>query len=337
MSTYYASMAAGIALATMATLTVGGLRVMDGAMPLGALAAFILYVGMLFSAVQSSANMMDQLLTAFAGARKITEFLSAEPSVPEPPHPVPLARPVRGEIRFDSVSFGYSDESHEITGLDLTLRPGQVVAMLGSTGAGKSTIAKLIARFYDPTSGRILLDGIDLKDIAEAELRSTVVLLTQEMFLFSGTIADNLRLSRPDATDAQVAEAAMAVGAHHFIAALPDGYDTDVRHRGTRLSAGQRQLLAFARAFLADPAVIILDEATASLDIPTERALHHALRTLLAGRTALIIAHRLSTLDITDRVLVVEDGRIVDDGTPAELLAKGSGAFAALYRDAHGS
>jgi ATP-binding cassette, subfamily B, bacterial len=208
--------------------------------------------------------------------------------------------------------------------------------MLGATGAGKSTIAKLIARFYDPTAGRISLDGIDLRDLSEADLRAAVLLSTQESFLFSGSIADNIRISRPRAGRHEVEAAAQAVGAHEFITGLPDAYDSDVRQRGARLSAGQRQLIAFARAFLADPAVIILDEATASLDIPTERAMQHALRTLLAGRTALIIAHRLSTLDITDRVLVVDDGQIVEDAPPADLLARGTDAFTALYRDAHG-
>lgn len=336
MGVFYGTMEAAVALAGVVALAAGGLRVMQGAMPLGSLAAFILYVGMLFGAMQQTAYVIDATLTAYAGARKITEFLAGEDSVPEPTQPISMARPVRGEVRFATVSFGYSEQTHEISDLDVVLRSGEVVAMLGPTGAGKSTIAKLIARFYDPTSGRILLDGVDLKHLAEAELRSTVVLLTQEMFLFSGTIADNIRLSRPHAGADQVRAAAVAIGADDFIMALPAGYDTDVHHRGARLSAGQRQLIAFARAFLTDPAVVILDEATASLDIPTERTLHRALRTLLSGRTALIIAHRLSTLDITDRVLVVEDGRLVEDGTPQELLARGSGAFAALCRDAHG-
>ncbi|MBT8163018.1 MULTISPECIES: ABC transporter ATP-binding protein [Arthrobacter] len=336
MSTYYGTIEAATQLAGIVALTVGALRVMSGSLPLGALAAFILYVGMLFGGLRSTSFVLDSMLTAFAAARKIADFLDGEQSVPESSDPIAPPLPLRGEVRLCAVSFGYQEGSREVADLDLVLRPGEVAAMLGSTGAGKSTIAKLIARFYDPTSGRVLLDGIDLKDLAEVDLRSMVVLLTQEMFLFSGTIADNIRLSRPDATDQEVTVAATAVGAHPFIAALPEGYATHVHQRGTRLSAGQRQLIAFARAFLADPAVVILDEATASLDIPTERTLHQALRTLLSGRTALIIAHRLSSLDITDRVLVIEGGRIIDDDTPARLLAKGAGAFAALYRDAHG-
>nr|BFE78709.1 hypothetical protein GCM10020093_013100 [Planobispora longispora] len=215
--------------------------------------------------------------------------------------------------------------------LDLTVPAGQVVALVGATGAGKTTLAKLVARFYDPVSGRVLLDGTDLRDLAEDTLREAVVLVTQENFLFTGSVADNVRFGRPGATMDEVVGAARAVGAHEFVSALPEGYDTQVGKQGGRLSAGQRQLVAFARAFLADPAVLILDEATSSLDVPGERLVQRAMRTVLADRTALIIAHRLSTVEIADRVLVMDGGRIVEDGPPDRLIAR-SGRFASLHR-----
>jgi ATP-binding cassette subfamily B protein len=326
-----------LGLAAVAVVLVGGYRVIGGSMQIGALAAFVIYVGMFFGPLASAPYVLDAVQTAAAATRKIAELLAGDDSVPEPSRPVPLPVPVRGEIAFEGVDFGYRPGTKpEIQGLSLVLRPGEVVAMLGTTGAGKSTVAKLIARFYDPSAGRVTLDGVDLRELSEADLRGAVVLSTQETFLFSGSIADNIRLGRPRASRDEVEAAARAVGADALITGLPDGYDTDVRQRGARLSAGERQLIAFARAFLADPAVVILDEATASLDIPTERALQKALHRLLAGRAALIIAHRLSTLDITDRVLVLEDGHIVDDAPPAELLARSNGAFTALYRDARG-
>jgi ABC-type multidrug transport system fused ATPase/permease subunit len=215
--------------------------------------------------------------------------------------------------------------------LDLRIPAGQTVALVGTTGAGKTTIAKLIARFYDPSTGAVTLDGVDLRELAQSDLRRHVVMVTQENFMFEGTVADNIRFGRPDATDAEVREAAEAVGADGFINALADGYDTDVAKRGGRLSAGQRQLIAFARAFLADPAVLILDEATSSLDIPSERMVQRALGTVLADRTAVVIAHRLSTVQVADRVLVLEHGRVVEDGPPAELVL-GDGRYAALHR-----
>jgi ABC-type multidrug transport system fused ATPase/permease subunit len=240
-------------------------------------------------------------------------------------------------VRFEDVRFSYVEGRPVLPGLDLTIPAGQTLALVGTTGAGKTTIAKLATRFYDPTAGRVLLDGVDLRELAGDDLRDNVVMVTQENYLFSGTIADNIRFGRPSATMAEVVEATTALGAHDFIAAMPEGYDTVVANAGGRLSAGQRQLVAFARAFLADPAVLILDEATSSLDIPSERLVQRALRTVLAGRTAVIIAHRLSTVEIADRVLVLEHGRIVEDGTPGDLVAAGQdvaggGRFAGLHQ-----
>ncbi len=212
----------------------------------------------------------------------------------------------------------------------LDIPAGQTVALVGSTGAGKSTLAKLISRFYDPSVGSVSLDGVDLRNLHPKDLRRAIVMVTQEAYLFSGSVADNISLGKPEATREEIIAAARAVGAHEFIESLPSGYDTDVNKRGGRVSAGQRQLLSFARAFIADPVVLILDEATASLDIPSERLVQEGLQTLLADRTAIIIAHRLSTVAIADRVLVMEHGRIIEDGPPRELIA-GTGRFAQLH------
>jgi ABC-type multidrug transport system fused ATPase/permease subunit len=240
-------------------------------------------------------------------------------------------------VTLRGVQFGYLADRPVLPELTLEIPAGQTVALVGATGAGKTTIAKLISRFYDPTAGAVLLDGVDLRQVSEPDLRRAVVMVTQDGFLFSGSVADNIGFGRLGATREQIVAAAVEVGAHPFISALPDGYDTDVRKRGGRLSAGQRQLVAFARAFLADPAVLILDEATSSLDVPTERAVQRALHTVLADRTALIIAHRLSTVEIADRVLVLADGRVIEDGTPGELIAEGTGNFAALHESWRGS
>jgi ABC-type multidrug transport system fused ATPase/permease subunit len=317
-------------LTTGVVLLYGGYRVLHGEMTIGTLAAFLLYLRMFFEPMQEISQFFNTFQSASSALEKLAGVLAQKPAIADPPVPVHPER-VRGEIAFRNVQFSYVPDRPVLPGLSLVVPAGQTVALVGTTGAGKTTIAKLIARFYDPTSGAVTLDGVDLRDFAQSDLRRHVVMVTQENFLFSGTVADNIRFGRPSATDAEVHTAAVAVGAGEFIAALPEGYDTDVATRGGRLSAGQRQLIAFARAFLADPAVLILDEATSSLDIPSERLVQRALRTVLADRTALIIAHRLSTVEIADRVIVLEHGRVVEDGPPNELIDS-QGRYAALHR-----
>ena len=317
-------------LTTGVVLLYGGYRVMQDQMTLGTLTAFLLYLRMFFEPMQEISQFFNTFQSASSALEKIAGVLACKPSIEEPDEPAKIEQ-VRGEIALRDVHFGYRGETPVLSGMTLTVPAGQTVALVGTTGAGKTTIAALIARFYDPDAGSVTLDGIDLRSFANGDLRRHVVMVTQENFLFSGTVADNIRFGRPGAGDEQVRAAAAAVGADDFITALPDGYDTDVAKRGGRLSAGQRQLVAFARAFLADPAVLILDEATSSLDIPSERMVQRALRTVLAQRTALIIAHRLSTVEIADRVLVLEHGRVVEDGPPADLIGTG-GRYDLLYR-----
>ncbi len=319
-------------------LVYGAYRALHGQVGPEVLAAFLLYLRRFFEPMQEISQFYNSLQSATAALEKLSGVLQEEPGVPEPVRSVapggtrgssPESR--RGEVVFDHVSFGYRPDRLVLPSLDLRVPAGQTVALVGPTGAGKSTVAKLVARFYDPVSGAVRLDGVDLRDLSSADMRRGVVMVTQENFLFSGTIAENIAFGRPEATRAEIEAAARAIGADAFIRTLPEGYDTDVRKRGGRLSAGQRQLVAFARGFLADPAVLILDEATSSLDIPTERLVQQAMRTILAGRTAFVIAHRLSTVQIADRVLVVEDGRVVEDGPPARLVAAG-GRYAALHQ-----
>jgi ATP-binding cassette subfamily B protein len=314
-------------------LLFGGFRVLSGDLAVGVLLALILSTKRFFQPVDQMAMFYNSFQSAQAALEKVSGLLEEVPTVRPPKNPVPLPR-ARGEIDFRGVEFGYGNGKVVVPKLDLHIPAGQTIALVGQTGAGKSTFAKLIARFYDVSEGSLTLDGVDLRELSTADLRRAVVMVTQEAFLFSGSVADNIALGRPEATRAEIEEAAKAVGAHDFISALPDGYDTDVNKRGGRVSAGQRQLIGFARAFIAAPAVLILDEATSSLDIPSERLVQAGLGRLLSGtdaeRTAIIIAHRLSTVETADRVLVVHEGRIVEDGTPAELIG-GGGRFARLH------
>lgn len=317
-------------LAVAAVLAWGGFRILDGELGVGVLVALLLATNRVFQPVENIAMFYQSLQSATAALEKVSGLLEEAPTVVEPTKPQPLEH-AAGALEFSDAVFGYGDGPVIMEKFDLAIPAGQTIAVVGQTGAGKSTLAKLIARFYDLRSGTLSIDGVPIEQIANNDLRRHVVMVTQEAFLFSGTVAENIALGKPGATIEEIILAARAVGAHEFITALPEGYDTDVNKRGGRVSSGQRQLISFARAFLADPAVLILDEATSSLDIPSERAVQRGLQTLLGNRTALIIAHRLSTVQIADRVLVVHDGKIVEDGSPAELIGS-EGRFAALHK-----
>lgn len=319
-------------LSTAAVLLYGGWRVIGGQMQVGVLASFVLYLRRFYEPLADVSQFYDSFQAAAAGVEKLAGVLDEEPAVPMPTHGASLpAGGLEGAVSFRRVSFSYRSGTEILSGFDLEIPAGQTVALVGATGAGKSTIARLLARFYDPTEGEVAIDGIPLTRLDQHSLRQAVAMVTQESFIFSGTLADNIAFGTPDATDEQVMAAARAVGVDTFAHQLGDGYQSDVGKAGSRLSAGQRQLVALARAFLANPAVLILDEASSSLDAPMERLVQFALKTVLAGRSSVIIAHRLSTVEIADRVLVMEQGRIVEDGQPEQLLAAGAGHYASLH------
>jgi ABC-type multidrug transport system fused ATPase/permease subunit len=325
----FVDLLSSIALAVV--LGYGGHLYFNGDVTLGTLFAFLLYVQNFFDPVQQLSQLYNTFLSATAALDKIMDVMDEAPEVHDGPDAQPLP-PVDGHVRFEHVRFGYGDGPDVLHDLDLDVPAGTTVALVGHTGAGKSTIAKLLARFYDPRDGRITIDGHDLRDVTQASLRRQLGIVPQEGFLFAGTVTENIAFGRPDATPEQVVQAARTVGAHDFILRLEDGYETELQERGSRLSLGQRQLIALARALLADPRILILDEATSSVDIGTERKIERALRLLLAGRTAFIIAHRLSTIRNADLIVVLEQGRIVEQGRHDELLSEG-GLYTSLYGD----
>lgn len=326
-------------------LILGGYAVLGGTMQIGTLLALVIYANRVFEPVMQLSEFYNMFQSAMSALEKLSSFLAEEPEVAEPQHPHERAvesaadsstaegatDKVRGAlVELDSAVFGYTLNRHALNETSLRIEPGTTVALVGATGAGKSTIAKLVARFYDVSSGQVRIDGVDIRQLADVQLRREVLMLTQEVFLFSTSVLENIRMGNPQASDEQVKAAAKAVGADAFIERLRDGYESRLGRGGITLSAGQRQLVSFARVFLANPRVLILDEATASLDIPSERAVQAALHTVLAGRTALVIAHRLSTVLGADRVLVIHEGSVVEDGSPQQLIASG-GRFAAMY------
>jgi ABC-type multidrug transport system fused ATPase/permease subunit len=319
------------ALATAIVLGYGGYLVFGGNLTVGTLFAFVLYVSNFFDPVQQLSQLYNTFLSAVAALDNIMNVMDEDPEVRDKPGARDLER-IDGDVRFETVRFGYGTGPEVLHGIDLVVPAGTTVALVGHTGAGKSTIAKMIARFYDPLEGRITIDGIDLRDVTQESLRRQLGVVPQEGFLFAGTVRDNIAFGSPDASPAEVAAAAQAVGAHEFIMALEDGYETNLQERGTRLSLGQRQLVAFARALLADPRILILDEATSSVDIGTERRIESALRTLLADRTAFVIAHRLSTIRDADLIVVLEHGKVIEQGTHDELMAR-RGLYTSLYGD----
>jgi len=325
----FVSLLATLALAVV--LGYGGHLYLNDAIALTTLFAFMLYVNNFFDPIQQLSQLYNTFLSAAAALDKIIGVLDEEPEIVDHPAARPLAH-IEGHVRFEDVHFAYGRGSEVLHGIDLDIPAGTTVALVGHTGAGKSTIAKLLARFYEPTSGRITIDGVDLNDVSQESLRRQLGIVPQEGFLFAGTVAENIAFGKPDARPEAIVRAAQTVGAHEFILRLEDGYETQLGERGSRLSLGQRQLVAFARALLADPRILILDEATSSVDIGTERTIEQALRTLLADRTSFVIAHRLSTIRDADLIVVLEHGQVIEQGSHDELLAR-RGLYTSLYGD----
>ncbi|MBI4336719.1 MAG: ABC transporter ATP-binding protein [Chloroflexi bacterium] len=309
---------------------VGGVMSMNGALAVSTVIAFVLYIQRFFDPIRNLTMQYTQVQRAMVSGTRIFELLDTRPEVQDAPEAKELP-PVRGEIRFEGVRFAYTPGVEVLKGIDIHIRPGETVALVGATGAGKTTVTALMARFYDVTAGRITVDGYDIRDVTRASLARQMAMVLQEPFLYSATVKENICFNRLDATDEQVVAAAEAVGAHEFIMKLPQGYDTVLQERGQNLSMGQRQLVSFARALLADPCILILDEATASIDSGTEALVQEALRTVLRARTAIVIAHRLSTVRNADRIVVLDQGQVMEEGTHQDLLARG-GRYADLYR-----
>jgi ATP-binding cassette, subfamily B, multidrug efflux pump len=309
------------AIGTLILLLYGTHLIQSGAMTVGVLVAFVTYVGSFWEPITRLGMMYSQLLISMSSAERIFEFMDEKPAVPEKLD-APRLPKLQGHVRMEGVTFGYDSDRLALKGINLDVKPGMSVALVGHTGSGKSSIVNLLCRFYDTVEGRVLLDGVDVRDVTIESLRSQVGIVLQDTFIFSGTIRDNIRYGRPDATDAEVEAAARSVRAHEFIAQLPDGYDTEVQERGNALSVGQRQLLSFARALLADPQILVLDEATASIDTETELRIQEALSTLLQGRTSFIVAHRLSTIRHADCIVVLDHGEIIEMGNHEELMTR---------------